>query len=311
MRAQSELVLERAEDGIRIRLNKGGVIVRAAKQLSGRHLYVQTKDVTVSVLGTVFLVSAEEKGSRVAVIEGEVRVHQGDSEKKLRPGEQIGSTVLVNWQPISEEIVWSRGKESHLALLQRSTAAMVAEVQLREAFEAVSIRPTATPSATGERGGGGVRRRNPRPAEEPCGSDNEPMIDPVRFDASNTTAAALLFWAYGLDCALGRGSDRLFGWPDWFKNDGFDVMAVIPAGTPSYTRGQLWAHDAPKLQGMLQTMLTERFQLAMHTETKEMPVYVLTTAKGGPETDRVRQRQKASRPNQCGRFSGRLCRART
>ena len=68
MRAQSELVLERADDGVRIRLNKGSVIVNAAKQHG--HLYVQTKDVTVSVVGTVFVVQAEEEGSRVAVIEG-------------------------------------------------------------------------------------------------------------------------------------------------------------------------------------------------------------------------------------------------
>jgi uncharacterized protein (TIGR03435 family) len=108
------------------------------------------------------------------------------------------------------------------------------------------------------------------------------VIDPGRFDASNTTAAALFFWAYGLDCVLDRGSDRVFGGPDWFKNDGFDVLAVIPKGTPLYTREQLWAHDAPQLQGMLQTMLAERFQLVVHPETKEMPVYVLTAAKGGP-----------------------------
>jgi hypothetical protein len=39
------------------------------------------ENVTVSVVGTVFLVSAEEEGSRVAVIEGEVRVKQGTTEK--------------------------------------------------------------------------------------------------------------------------------------------------------------------------------------------------------------------------------------
>src|SRR6185436_7638219 len=53
MRSHSELSLERADDGIRIRLRSGSIIVNAAKQPSG-HLYVQTKDVTVSVVGTVF-----------------------------------------------------------------------------------------------------------------------------------------------------------------------------------------------------------------------------------------------------------------
>ncbi|MBI4471869.1 MAG: FecR domain-containing protein [Acidobacteria bacterium] len=56
------------------------MIVDAAQQLAG-FLYVQTKDVTVSVIGTVFLVNADEAGSRVAVIEGEVHVRQGETER--------------------------------------------------------------------------------------------------------------------------------------------------------------------------------------------------------------------------------------
>src|SRR5262245_6970730 len=65
MHDQSELSLERADDGLRIRLHTGSIIVNAAKQQQG-HLYVQTKDMTVSVVGTIFLVNAEEAGSRVA-----------------------------------------------------------------------------------------------------------------------------------------------------------------------------------------------------------------------------------------------------
>ena len=65
VRSSSELYLEHADDGVRIRLNHGGLIVNAAKQHDG-HLYVQTKDFVVSVVGTVFLVNAEDVGSRVA-----------------------------------------------------------------------------------------------------------------------------------------------------------------------------------------------------------------------------------------------------
>src|SRR5688572_14022163 len=86
MRSQTELALERAGDGMRIRLHRGGIIVNAAKQRTG-HLYVATKDMTVSVIGTVFMVDAEEQGSRVLVIEGEVRVQRGTTETKLLPGE--------------------------------------------------------------------------------------------------------------------------------------------------------------------------------------------------------------------------------
>ena len=53
MRAQTEIVLEPAEDGARIRLNNGSIVVSAAKQPDG-HLYVQTKDTVVSVVGRCF-----------------------------------------------------------------------------------------------------------------------------------------------------------------------------------------------------------------------------------------------------------------
>jgi len=40
---------------------------------------------------------------------------------------------------------------------------------------------------------------------------------------------------------------------------------------------------------MVQSLLADRFKLALHRETKEMPVYALTVAKGGPKLQRIRQ----------------------
>jgi uncharacterized protein (TIGR03435 family) len=283
MRGNAKLSLEPANDGVRIQLSDGDVIVNAAKQHG--HLYVQTKDVKVSVVGTVFLVKAEAGGSRVAVIEGEVHVQQGMSEKNLRPGEQAMSKPIMEWQPVSEEISWSRSAPTHLALLHQSTSSIGASTapQPREAFDVVSIRTSASPATDGARGGGGVRRRNPRPAGEPCGSSYEPVVDPRRFDASETTVHALIAWAYGLDCKLWRGSDLVIGGPGWLKDDGFEIQAVMPDGSPSYNADQLRSHDAPKLQMMLQSMLADRFKLVIHREMKEIPVYLLTLAKGEPK----------------------------
>lgn len=118
MRSESELSLERAVDGVRVRLPKGDIIVNAAKQHRG-HLYVQTNDVTVSVVGTVFLVNADAKGSSVAVIEGEVHVKHGGTEKSLYRGEQV-ATIPTIPQGLREQISWSRNAEAHLALLQQS-----------------------------------------------------------------------------------------------------------------------------------------------------------------------------------------------
>jgi hypothetical protein len=86
----------------------------------------QTKDVTVSVVGTVFLVNAEEEGSQVAVIEGEVRVQHGAAERKLRPGEQVATGPSMEPQPVKEEISWSRNAEAHAVLLAQSSATLAA-----------------------------------------------------------------------------------------------------------------------------------------------------------------------------------------
>jgi len=76
MRPQSQVQVDDADDGLRIRLSGGSIIVTAAKQGAG-HLYVETKDAIVSVIGTVFVVSADQDGSSVGVIEGVVNVQLG------------------------------------------------------------------------------------------------------------------------------------------------------------------------------------------------------------------------------------------
>jgi len=145
MRTNSDLSLESADDGLRIRLNNGSVIVNAVKQSAGRHLYVRTKDMTVAVVGTVFLVNTEKGGSRVAVLEGEVRVQQGASTQRLRPGEQVASNPSMPSIPVREEISWSQNAPAHLALLEQTLAVSAPALpqgprETLEAFEVASIR---------------------------------------------------------------------------------------------------------------------------------------------------------------------------
>ena len=114
MRAHSEMTVGRASDGIQIDLKNGDIIVTAAEQHDG-HLYVQTKDMTVAVVGTVFFVNAGQDGSRVGVIEGEVRVREGRRETRLRPGEQVATSPTVVTRPLTEEINWSKNATAHRA----------------------------------------------------------------------------------------------------------------------------------------------------------------------------------------------------
>src|SRR5688572_24962656 len=129
MREGSEASVVRLSDGLRIDLEVGSIIVNAARQAPGRHLYVHTKDVSVSVVGTVFLVKADDRGSRVAVIEGAVRVQQGTLEKNLQPGEQMSSNNEAEDLALAVEIGWSREAAAYLALLHQSLAQKLATRQ--------------------------------------------------------------------------------------------------------------------------------------------------------------------------------------
>jgi len=61
---------------------------------------------------------------------------------------------------------------------------------------------------------------------------------------------------------------ELVGAPDWVRDDRYDVEAKAGGET---TREQLSV--------MLQALLAERFKLAIHTETRDRPVFALTVAR--------------------------------
>jgi uncharacterized protein (TIGR03435 family) len=299
MRSRTELSLDRADDGVRIRLSNGGIIVNAAKQRTG-HLYVQTKDMTVSVVGTVFVVNADADGSRVAVIEGEVRVQQGAAETKLRPGEAATTSPRAESFSVASELAWSRRADDLKALLQQTAvqqqpapAALQASRLPRVGFEIVSIRSSG-PAVTvpGARGGGGGA--NARPTKAGCVFDSfgySYQIDPRRFAVVRTTllhlaAYTVPFTAQGpgprrhdLNCLqLTKVGLLQSAAAEWIKTDAWDVTAAIPEGT--FASSPSLAD--PVLQQMIRTMLRERFGLVMRRETREVPVYLLKVGRDGP-----------------------------
>src|SRR5450432_362647 len=116
MDERSDISVSREWKGTTIRLDGGHIIVQAAKQRTGR-LYVATDDGLVSVKGTIFSVNHGTKGSRVAVIEGVVRVAYGDRTAELRAGDEETSSANVSKVPIQDEIAWSKNSAKYLALL--------------------------------------------------------------------------------------------------------------------------------------------------------------------------------------------------
>jgi hypothetical protein len=116
MSPNAELSIVREADGLLVQLNSGTVLVTAAKQHDG-HLYVETKDCLVSVVGTVFAVSSEESGSRVSVIEGEVYVKRGDISQTLLAGQQASTSPALGPFPANVGNGWV--DPVYLALLQQ------------------------------------------------------------------------------------------------------------------------------------------------------------------------------------------------
>src|SRR6266481_5665207 len=116
MNQRAELAVSASRRNTTIHLDQGSIIVQAAKRHTG-HLYVSAPDCTVAVTGTVFSVNSGTKGSRVAVIEGEVHVKHAGAESILHSGDVVATTQSVGVVPVREEIGWSSDLDHELALL--------------------------------------------------------------------------------------------------------------------------------------------------------------------------------------------------
>ena len=116
VRERSEFAVKARGKNETIALDRGAVIVQAAKREAG-HLYVKTPDCRVAVTGTVFSVNSGMKGSRVSVVEGIVRVMHAGSEDVLRAGDQVSTGSNMEAIPVQQDIAWSRDLTKHLELL--------------------------------------------------------------------------------------------------------------------------------------------------------------------------------------------------
>ncbi len=120
------------------------------------------------------------------------------------------------------------------------------------AFEAVSIKPSHDAP--------GVMIR---------------MMPGGRFEAQNITLKFLLEEAYGLK------ESQISGAPAWAGTEHYDIQAKPEDSSADEKLGPEERHA--RLLLMMQSMLADRFKLAVHHETKELPVYALVVGKNGPK----------------------------
>src|SRR5258708_27149224 len=101
MNQRAELAVSASRRDTTIHLGQGSIIVQAAKRRTG-HLYVRAPDCTVAVTGTVFSVNSATKGSRLAVIQGEVHVKHAGAESILHSGHAMATTQSAVVVPVRE-----------------------------------------------------------------------------------------------------------------------------------------------------------------------------------------------------------------
>ena len=86
---------------------------------------------------------------------------------------------------------------------------------------------------------------------------------PAGVNMTNIRLKSVIQWAYHLQTIQVTG-------PGWLDSERYDIIAKAAGPVP-----------ADQLRLMMQTLLKERFKMEAHKETKEMPAYVFTVAKGG------------------------------
>jgi uncharacterized protein (TIGR03435 family) len=137
-------------------------------------------------------------------------------------------------------------KTADFAIVLLGITAISAHAQPAPAFEVASVK--ASPPRAGMAGF--------------IAMDTDPAM--VRY--SNVTLKLLIAFAYRFDSPLVQGG------PAWLEDQPYDLAAKLPAGT-----------SKDRVPAMLQTLLVERFKLAVHRETTEQRVYFLVVGKNGPK----------------------------
>jgi bla regulator protein BlaR1 len=99
------------------------------------------------------------------------------------------------------------------------------------------------------------------------------MFTPNGFHATNAPLREVIQLAYQVQ------EFQLSGGPPWINSERYDIVAKVDSSATEKVN-QL---DMDQHRAMLRPLLEDRFQLKVHQETKELPVYALVVGKNGPK----------------------------
>jgi uncharacterized protein (TIGR03435 family) len=92
----------------------------------------------------------------------------------------------------------------------------------------------------------------------------------------NVTLREMILMAYEIR------AQQLVGASGWMDSERYDVLAKPSENDNPTGAKRSFEEDFRGLRLKMRALLADRFHLAVHTETREMPIYALVVAKNGP-----------------------------
>jgi uncharacterized protein (TIGR03435 family) len=135
----------------------------------------------------------------------------------------------------------------------------LATAAAQTSFEVASVRISQLAKAGGE----GSTRESIEPG-------------PGGLAMRNISLRSAIRWAYGV-------KDFQISAPGWMDSERYDIAAKAPGAVSN-----------DQLRLMLRALLTERFKLALHRETKELAVYALVVGKRGSRLEAAKTEGEGS-----------------
>jgi uncharacterized protein (TIGR03435 family) len=96
--------------------------------------------------------------------------------------------------------------------------------------------------------------------------------------SANVPVRSLIMSAYGLIMR-----DQISGLPQWAETENFDVEAKLDSENAEALQKLPHEQRIQQFNRMMQSLLADRFALRVRRKEKELPVYDLVVARGGPK----------------------------
>jgi bla regulator protein BlaR1 len=103
------------------------------------------------------------------------------------------------------------------------------------------------------------------------------MPDPGRFRTINASPKLMIQFAYNLK------DFQLMGGPNWTDSKEYDIDAKVSDEEVAAMAKMPGDQGREQLRLMMRSLLADRFKLTVSHEAKELPIYALVVAKGGPK----------------------------